>query len=183
MKYTLIRSKRRTLSLEVKPDGEVVVRAPHKADKSTIDRFVVSREDWIKAAAERQRKRLAKLGTIEKYTPEELAALSKKARKLLVPLVEEYADILGVSYGRISVRKQRTRWGSCSREGNLNFNCLLAATSEPVMRYVVVHELCHRKQMNHSKAFWYEVENLMPDYKLYRKWLKENGSALIARLP
>lgn len=183
MEYTLIRSKRRSLSLEVKPDGEIVVRAPLRASTAQINRFLLSREDWLRDAVARQKARAAKLGAVEKYTDEELKAITKRARAMLIPLVEDYADILNVTYGRISVRKQRTRWGSCTREGNLNFNCLLAETPEPVMRYVVVHELCHRKQMNHSRAFWYEVEQLMPDYKIYRKWLKENGSALIARLP
>lgn len=183
MEYTLIRSKRKTLSLEIKPDGEIVVRAPLRVSTSRINQFLVSREGWIREAVERQKKRAERLGTVEKYTPEELRAITKRARILLEPLVEDYAEILGVSYGRISLRKQKSRWGSCSREGNLNFNCLLAETPEPVMRYVVVHELCHRKQMNHSKAFWNEVEQLMPDYKIYRKWLKDNGTALIARLP
>lgn len=183
MEYTLIRSKRKTLSLEIKADGEVVVRAPLRASTLQINRFINSREDWIVAAIERQKKRAERLGTVEKYTPEELRGITKKARGMLEPLVEDYAEILGVRYGRIAVRKQKSRWGSCTREGNLNFNCLLAEAPEPVMRYVVVHELCHRKQMNHSKAFWWEVEQLMPDYKVYRKWLKDNGSALIARLP
>ena len=94
-----------------------------------------------------------------------------------------YAPRIGVSYGRITIRSQRTRWGSCSAQGNLNFNCLLSLCPEEVRDYVVIHELCHRKEMNHSPKFWAEVEKVMPDYARHRKWLKENGGSLIARLP
>ena len=94
-----------------------------------------------------------------------------------------FAPLVGAGYGRITIRAQRTRWGSCSGKGNLNFNCLLMLAPEAVRDYVVVHELCHRKEMNHSQRFWQEVEALLPDYRTPRKWLKDNGSALIARLP
>ena len=90
---------------------------------------------------------------------------------------------MGVRYGRITIRNQHTRWGSCSAQGNLNFNCLLMLCPEAVRDYVVIHELCHRLELNHSEKFWTEVERVMPDYKIHRKWLKDNGTSLIARLP
>ena len=89
---------------------------------------------------------------------------------------------MGVTYGRITIRNQVSRWGSCSSVGNLNFNCLLMLAPPEVRDYVVVHELCHRKEMNHSPAFWAEVEKMIPDYKAHKKWLKDNGTALISRL-
>mgnify|MGYP002547163680 CR=1 FL=1 len=83
---------------------------------------------------------------------------------------------MGVSYGRVSIRDQRTRWGSCSGKGNLNFNWKLSLVPDEILDYVVVHELAHRKEMNHSQRFWAEVERILPDYKARRKWLKEFGS-------
>jgi predicted metal-dependent hydrolase len=109
--------------------------------------------------------------------------LAKTAQKVIPQRVAAYASAVGVNYGRITIRNQHTRWGSCSGKGNLNFNCLLMLAPLEVVDYVVVHELCHRKEMNHSAAFWALVERVLPDYKVRRQWLKDNGSALIARLP
>lgn len=85
---------------------------------------------------------------------------------------------MGVTYGRISIREQKTRWGSCSSKGNLNFNWRLIFAPEEVVDYIVVHELAHRKEMNHSRAFYDVVASVLPDYKVQEKWLKENGEKL-----
>ena len=94
---------------------------------------------------------------------------------MIPPKVEHFAKIIGVDYGTITIRMQKSRWGSCSAKGNLNFNCLLMKTPDEVIDYVVVHELCHRKEMNHSPRFWAEVEKIIPDYKKRRSWLKTNS--------
>ena len=86
--------------------------------------------------------------------------------------LKDLAEKLGVTYGRITIRHQKTRWGSCSSSGNLNFNCALMNTTPEIIDYVVVHELCHRKQMNHSALFWAEVEKVLPNYKELRSALK-----------
>jgi len=117
------------------------------------------------------------------FSPEEVKALARQAAKELPVRVRKFAPLVGVDYGRITIRSQRTRWGSCSAKGNLNFNCLLMLCPEEVRDYVVIHELCHRKELNHSPRFWAEVEKVCPDYARHRKWLKENGGSLIAGLP
>ena len=101
-----------------------------------------------------------------------------KAREIFEQKVSYYAQMMGVSYGRIAIRDQKTRWGSCSGEGNLNFNWRLIFAPAGVLDYVVVHELAHRKEMNHSRRFWRVVEDTMPEYRKYQKWLKENGRGL-----
>ena len=88
---------------------------------------------------------------------------------------------MNVSYGRISIREQKTRWGSCSSAGNLNFNWRLIFAPPAVLDYVVVHELAHRKEMNHSAAFYAIVEQVLPDYRSSQKWLRENGHQLWLR--
>ena len=114
---------------------------------------------------------------------DEIKDLTKKAAIVIPEKVKKYARIIGVDYGRISIRHQRTRWGSCSSKGNLNFNCMLMLFPDEVIDYVVVHELCHRKHMNHSERFYKEVEGAYPEYRKWRKWLKENGGLYLSRLP
>lgn len=99
--------------------------------------------------------------------------LREYARDTLTQLAMAYADRMGLKFGRIAIREQKTRWGSCSSKKNLNFNWKLILTPVFLQEYVVVHELAHLKEMNHSKAFWKEVEKIIPDYKNRVKWQKE----------
>ena len=115
-------------------------------------------------------------------TDEELNNLKKEARCVFKERAAYFAPLVGVTYGKISIRSQRTRWGSCSGKGNLNFNCLLLLAPPEVLDGVVVHELCHLKEMNHSKKFYDEVYRVMPDYDIRSKWLKEHGLELMERL-
>lgn len=102
----------------------------------------------------------------------------KQAFLVFTQKAEEYAEILGVSFAEIHIKDQRSRWGSCSGRRNLNFNWRLIMAPEPVCDYVIVHELCHLKHMDHSAAFWRLVESVCPYYKQHRNWLKENGGEL-----
>lgn len=181
MDYTIIRSNRRSLSITIDPDANLIVRAPRRMSDRTIAAFVASKRDWIEKHMEKVRKRAAKREEVPEFTEEERKALTKKARKMILEKVAYYAPIVGVTYGRIAIRKQRTVWGSCSSKGNLNFNYLLALMPDEVVDYVVVHELCHRKEMNHSPRFWAEVEKVIPDHKALRKWLKEEGSVYLGK--
>lgn len=177
--YTLIRSSRKSLSIVIKPTGAVEVRCPKRCSKREIDAFVVSKEAWIRKHLEI----IAAKPRISALSETELRELADQAAAVLPEKVRFFAGRIGVTYGRITIRCQRTRWGSCSARGNLNFNCLLMLCPDAVQDYVVIHELCHRKEMNHSSEFWAEVEKYCPDYRIYRKCLKDNGASLIARLP
>ncbi|MGN1408586.1 MAG: M48 family metallopeptidase, partial [Eubacteriales bacterium] len=116
------------------------------------------------------------------FTAAELERMSEIALEKVTSRAGHFSAIMGVSYNKITVRRQVSRWGSCSSKKNLNFNCLLALVPDDVLDYVVVHELCHLKEMNHSEKFWREVERVIPDYKEKRKWLSDNGGELIRRL-
>ena len=180
---TLIRSRRKSLAIEITPELQVVVRAPARMPVREINAFVQEKDDWIRAHLQRmaEKKRLREQCREQALSKEELQELAAQAMELIPQKVHYYAQIIGVTYGRITIRNQRTRWGSCSGKGNLNFNCLLLLMPEEVLDYVVVHELCHRKEMNHSARFWEEVEKILPDYRQRRKWLKDNGGRIMDR--
>lgn len=175
--YKLIRSDRQTIAIQIKPDGIVEVRCPKRMRLDDVKQFVESKSEWIE-------KHIARRSSmeVEKLTEQEIELLRAQTRQLVTERVQHYAPIIGVTYGQIAIRTQRTRWGSCSSKGNLNFNCLLALVPPDVLDYIVVHELCHRKELNHSERFWTEVSRILPDYKQQKKWLKDFGSSLIARL-
>ena len=177
--FELIRSARRTIAVEIRND-RVIVRAPLRMSKTEIERFVASKADWINKHLEAAKQRQSIF--VQPFTAAEIQQLADAALHDIPQRVRKYAAIIGVTVGRITIRNQKTRWGSCSSKGNLNFNCLLMLCPEEVRDYVVVHELCHRKELNHSSRFWNEVARVMPDYAARRKWLKDNGAVLIQRL-
>ena len=174
----VIRSSRRSLAMELRPDGTLLVRAPRRMSMLRIRAFVALHADWI----EKQRRKLAARPAAEKLTEAELAALKKEGRKRFAERAAYFAPLVGVRYGRIAVRSQHTKWGSCSARGNLNFNCLLLLTPPEVLDYVVVHELCHLLELNHSARFWQHVERVLPNWRESRSWLREHGGGLLARL-
>lgn len=162
-----------------------MVRAPYRASNREIQQFVSEKSDWLEkhfAIARRRREEYESGRKEPVLTMEDIRNLADEATRAIPERVRYYAPIVGVDYGRITIRNQRTRWGSCSGRGNLNFNCLLMKTPPEVVDYVVVHELCHRKEMNHSPRFWAEVERVLPEYKKARRWLKENGGDIIGEM-
>ena len=109
----------------------------------------------------------------------EILELTAKAKEELPAIVKKYAELMDVTYNRITIRHQKTRWGSCTKTGNLSFNCLLMKMPENVRDYVIIHELAHRKELNHSTKFWAVVSEYCPWYKEAKQWLKDNGQELM----
>lgn len=179
MNIEIKRSSRKTLAIEVSREGEVMVRAPYQLPLSEIEKLVEKKSDWIRKQIEKMQERKSRESAVEKLTPEQVRELADRAKEVIPERAAYFAEKIGVAYGRITIRNQKTRWGSCSSKGNLNFNCLLMLAPPEVLDYVVVHELCHRKEMNHSDRFWHEVEKVLPDYRRWQKWLKDNGGGLI----
>ena len=181
----VIRSRKRTISVQIKPDGSVVVRAPLSMTDRRVEGFLREKEGWIRKTREKVLAFRREEGNVTKLTQEELQALTKKAKEVIPERVRPE----GTSFaderfdGRVTIRHQRTRWGSCSSKGNLNFNCLLLLAPQEALDEVVVHELCHRLHPVHSRAFYDEMRRVYPDYARWRKWLRDHGGGLIARLP
>lgn len=172
----VIRSARRTVAVEITRDRRVVVRAPWHMKERDIERFLELKSSWIES-------HLARPVTIQPpLTEEEKAALMVSAREDIPRRVAQFAPQVGVSVGRITIRCQHSRWGSCSSKGNLNFNCLLMLCPQWVRDYVVIHELCHRREMNHSPRFWALVAEYCPDYAAARQWLRTEGRAIMERI-
>lgn len=181
-KVKVIRSDRKTAAIQIHPDLSVTLRVPRWISDREIERILLERESWIRKQTEKIKKERDRDGTcpLPVLSDEQIRDLAEKALRYIPERVRHFAPVVGVDYGRITIRNQKTRWGSCSGKGNLNFNCLLMLAPREVLDYVVVHELCHRKEMNHSRAFWAEVERVLPAYKIQKKWLKDHGREIMA---
>lgn len=180
MNIEIIKSKRKSISIEVKPDLRVIVRAPIFMPMMAIEQFIAEKSDWIN-------KNLAKAQAQNsvsevKFTAAEIAELKQKAKQNIPQRAEYLSKLMGVRYNKVCIKCQSTRWGSCSSLKNLNFNCLLVLCPEEVMDYVIIHELCHLKEMNHSSKFWAEVKRYCPSYNEHKKFLKTEGSILLRRI-
>lgn len=170
LSYEVIRSGRKTMAIQVKRDGSVVVRCPVWAGEREIQAFVEAHRQWIR---KHQQEVLERLEHRQVYTREQAEAYRNHARWLMAQKTWKWAQKMQVTYGKITIRQQATRWGSCSARGNLNYNWKLALLPEELVDYVVVHELAHRREMNHSPRFWKIVEEQIPDYRERRKRLRE----------
>ncbi len=181
MDYRIIRSNRKSIAVQVTKEG-VIVRAPSWMKNAEITRFVREHEDWIRKHIAQMEEELRNQPQVEQLSMDEIEALADEALKVIPERVRYYAPLVGVNYGNITIRNQRSRWGSCSAKGNLNFNCLLMLAPPEVVDSVVVHELCHRKEMNHSQAFYDEVYRVYPEYDKWHGWLKVHGNELMRRM-
>ena len=168
VEYDIVYSSRRTLSLCIK-DGKLVVRAPYGATRDKIDEALSSHEEWIKENLERQNNKRERFERLSDKDIEQLKAL---AREILPRKVAYFAERMGVRYGRITITSAKTRFGSCSSDGDLSFSYRLLMYPNEAIDYVVVHELAHIKEMNHSPRFYAVIEEQLPDYKERKKLLK-----------
>ena len=205
-KYNLSRSKRKSVSIAVEKDQKIIVKAPIDFSAKEIQRLIEKKADWIVEKTERAGK-MQKERPVHNYINGEVfyyrgkpltlnlilnrdrnrIMVKKQADTLLVvssaakcveQKVSYFQKFIGKNIGDIRIKEQKSRWGSCSSKGNLNFNWKIIMAPDDIIDYLVVHELCHRLHMDHSKEFWESVERIIPDYKTKERWLKENGTRL-----
>ena len=205
----LIRSNRRSVSLEIRGKGELIVRAPLKLDHSCILDIVRKKAEWIKEKQQHMKTREFPADS-EKYflgqklnvitIPGEKASVSfdennffitvpphrtvqallsrwykKKTLEIVLPRTVRFAKELGREFTKISISTASRRWGSCNKKGNITFSFRLIMLPLEVIDYIIIHELAHLVELNHSKRFWAAVEKMMPEYEQHEKWLKHNG--------
>jgi predicted metal-dependent hydrolase len=158
--------------------GPAVLTVPSSMDAHQVERVLAAQHDWI---ARERAAQVPRLRLDARAVSEDDAR--RAARELVAMVADEEASALGVSYRRIEIRDQRTRWGSCSPRGTLSFSWRLALAPFDVLDYVVVHELCHLRELNHSQRFWRLVASRRPGWRRQRNWLREHGPELLAFQP
>lgn len=176
------RSKRKSAAIKITADMQIVVFVPLYVSDNEIERMVISKSKWIDEHMLKVQSTIDERSKLEKITFEQVKELADQAVEYIPKRVKYYAEKENFVYNKITIKNLVSRWGSCSTKGNLNFNCLLMLTPDYVIDYIVVHELCHLREMNHSEKFWAEVEKIIPDYQRAELWLKQNGGNLISRM-
>jgi predicted metal-dependent hydrolase len=168
VEYTVLRSARRTVAIEVTVGGDVIVRLPHRFSEKNIPQVIIGHKEWILKKIEKQKA----LPKRKEYSKEEKAALKEKAKEILPPLINKYSGLMGLYPSAVKIGFAKTRFGSCSGKNSINFSAYLMEYEKEAIEYVVVHELAHIKHHNHSKQFYKLIERYMPDYKIRAKLLK-----------
>ena len=168
MDYSVIYSKRKTVSLVIKR-GELIVRAPIGTSQKRIKKLIDDHLEWIEKSVEKTKN----APPPEEISAEEEKALRKKAKLVLRGKTQYYSELMGLKCGRITITGAKTRFGSCSSKGNISYSFRLMKYPEDAIDYVVVHELAHLLELNHSPKFWAIVASVFPDYKRRRKLLKK----------
>ncbi len=180
LEIKIVRTDRKSFCIKSEIDG-FVVRVPKRATDTEIEEFLNQHMRWIEKQKLRTQKLKREYEELKPLSDTELAEIKSRAKKVIPERVAHYTSLMGVNYGKITIRTQKRRWGSCSVNGNLSFNCLLMLAPDAVIDSIVVHELCHIKVKNHSKKFYNEVLKVFPDYWNCHKWLKEHGDLIILR--
>lgn len=177
--YTLIRSRRKTIALQVNSKAELVVRAPNFAPKKIIEGFIAEKTKWLDEKIAIKKRQLEALEqNIEPRGEQWYKDKKAQARKLFHERVDYYEKLTGLKVSKLKLSSAKTRWGSCSRAGNISLVWRLVMAPIEIVDYVIVHEIIHLRHPNHSKAFWDDVAKIIPDYKTHRRWLRDNGYAL-----
>lgn len=175
-------TNRKSISIQIKENLSIQVRAPLYTNPKQVDAFIEQHKDWIydKWVALQSRLPIKEiLSPAQEKHVKTLENKFRKAAKNYIPYrVEYFHKFTGGNYTSITIRDQKSRWGSCSSKGTLSFNYRLMMAPSHILDYVVVHELCHLTHLNHSKEFWAMVGSIIPDYKECKKWLKEHGNEL-----
>lgn len=167
MEYKITYANRKSIGIYVRRDGTIEVRCPKYITKNTIEEVVAKKEDWINKARERINKR-----NEVSISDEQKAFFINKANEIIPKKVKYFSDIMGVVPKSIRIGNARSYWGCCSGDNRLNFSWRLMMREDEIIDYVVVHELSHIKEHNHSKKFWKEVEKIIPEYKILKDRLK-----------
>lgn len=168
--YFVRHRRARRYVLHVEPDGRVRVTIPRGGSHREANAFAQRHAGWIT----RQRERLAR----PLFSPDERNALRMRARAELPPRLLELATAHGLEVARVTIRNQRTRWGSCGRDGHITLNWRLVLMPASVRDYVLIHELMHLRRMDHSPKYWEFVAAACPDYRESRAWLRAHGASL-----
>ena len=174
--YQLRRVRSPRVKIAVHPGGQIIVTAPKRVSKAKIDQLVHERHGWIK---EQQEKFVdLKDRLLFRFNPAEYKQYKKEALAYVTDCLKFYNQHYRIGFGGLSIRNPRTRWGSCSSANNLSFNYKIVLLPSKLAEYIVVHELCHYHHLDHSDAFWNEVDKVMPDYYERKEWLRKNGAAM-----
>ncbi len=155
----------------------MLIKAPYSVSEKILRDFAAKHLDWI----EKQLRAKAQFAN-DKFTPEEIEALFRLSVNDIPQRVAKWAAVIGVNYTKLAIRNMVHNYGSCTSKGKLTFNCLLMLCPPEIIDCIVVHELCHRLQMNHSPKFYAEILRVMPDYYTRRKWLRQHGDYYLRKL-
>ena len=176
--YKLKLSQRaKRLRLAIYNNGNLVVTAPSHLSLKVVEKFIREKANWIIKKLDYFKNNPRQVLT--KGTRQEYLKYKKQALSLVQTRLAYFSKIYNFKFNKLSVRNQSTRWGSCSKQGNLSFNFKIALLPDKLADYIIVHEMCHLKEFNHSKKFWNLVQQIIPDYLKLRRELKRGKIGII----
>lgn len=164
--FQIIRMKRKSIALHLLKDGSLEVRAPHRVSEKALYEFVENKKSWIMKAKERQTQAIL----LPTYPAKEILTLKRLTQDQVNAFLPGFH---GLKPSKINIRKQKSVWGTCNKKGAISINAFCCLLPEPLFEYIMIHELCHLVEMNHSPIFWSQVSLYLPDWKDRRAALKK----------